>query len=78
MICSKKAIADVGDSGRICILDIDMQGVQSIKKTDLNCRYFFVKPPSLEELVCATKFLLGHYATADHWIMPRNVGDYAQ
>jgi len=47
---SKKAIADICSSGRICTLDIDMQGVKSIKATDLNCRYVFVKPPSLKAL----------------------------
>ncbi|VEU19869.1 DEKNAAC100175 [Brettanomyces naardenensis] len=35
---------------RTCILDIDMQGVKSVKKTDLNARFVFVGPPSLEEL----------------------------
>jgi len=48
---SKKAIADVRGSGRICILDIDMQGVKSIKQTDLQCRFIFVKPPSIRHLV---------------------------
>ena len=32
------------------MLDIDVQGVISIKKTDLNPNYLFVKPPSIEEL----------------------------
>ena len=32
------------------MLDIDVQGVVSIKKTDLNPNYLFVKPPSIEEL----------------------------
>jgi len=47
---SKKAIADVSSSGRICILDIDMQGVKSVKKTNLKPRYIFVKPPSIKTL----------------------------
>lgn len=47
---SKKAIADIRTTGRICILDIDMQGVKSIKQTDLQCRYIFVKPPSIKHL----------------------------
>jgi len=50
-IFSKNAVADVRGSGRICILDIDMQGVKSIKQTDLQCRYIFVKPPSIKHLV---------------------------
>lgn len=35
---------------RTCILDIDMQGVKSVKKTDLNARFLFLAPPSLEDL----------------------------
>ncbi|XP_013407876.1 guanylate kinase isoform X2 [Lingula anatina] len=47
---SKKAIEDVASTGRICILDIDLQGVKSIKKTNLNPRYVFVRPPNLQIL----------------------------
>ncbi|GAV28718.1 guanylate kinase [Pichia membranifaciens] len=45
------AVKHVSDSlKRTCILDIDMQGVKSVKKTDLNARYLFLSPPSIEEL----------------------------
>ena len=37
-------------SGLICILDIDVQGVQSMKKTSFNSNYVFVCPPSMDEL----------------------------
>ena len=47
---SKKAVSDVLKTGKVCVLDIDMQGVRSVKKTDLNPVYVLVKPPSLEEL----------------------------
>ena len=36
--------------GLICILDIDIQGVKSIKETDISCNYIFVQPPSMEVL----------------------------
>ena len=36
--------------GKLCVLDIDSQGVKSIKKTDLNPFYVFILPPTLEEL----------------------------
>lgn len=36
--------------GKQCILDIDMQGVISVKKTDLNAKYLFIAPPSIEDL----------------------------
>jgi guanylate kinase len=47
---SKKSIKDVQSSGKICILDIEIEGVKSLKKTDLNPRFVFVKPPNLEIL----------------------------
>jgi len=47
---SKKAVEAVLSSGRICALDIDLQGVKNLKKTDLNPLYCFVKPPSIETL----------------------------
>ncbi|KAI8597146.1 P-loop containing nucleoside triphosphate hydrolase protein, partial [Dissophora ornata] len=45
-----QAVKNVGDLGRICILDIDMQGVKLVKATDLNPYYLSVQPPSIEEL----------------------------
>ncbi|CAI8042505.1 Guanylate kinase [Geodia barretti] len=47
---SKQAVRDVQSTGRICVLDIDIQGVISMRKTDLNPMYVFIKPPSVEEL----------------------------
>jgi len=47
---SKKAVQDVLDAGKVCLLDIDMQGVISLKNTDMDCYYIFVKTPSLKEL----------------------------
>ncbi|KAK7085738.1 guanylate kinase [Halocaridina rubra] len=47
---SKKAVDDVLNSGRICILDIDMQGVMQVKNSVLQPYYLFIKPPSLEDL----------------------------
>ncbi|KAL9547893.1 hypothetical protein MBANPS3_005944 [Mucor bainieri] len=47
---SIKAVEDVVADGKVCMLDIDMQGVQSVKKTALNPKYIFVQPPSIEIL----------------------------
>ncbi|CAL9735643.1 guanylate kinase [Monosporozyma servazzii] len=44
------SVKDVINSGKTCILDIDMQGVKSVKKTDLNARFLFVAPPSIDDL----------------------------
>lgn len=48
---SKAAVRAVQAMNRICILDVDLQGVRNIKKTDLRPIYIFVQPPSLEVLV---------------------------
>lgn len=36
--------------GKICILDIDIQGVQKVKSSTLPCKYVFIAPPSMEVL----------------------------
>lgn len=47
---SKKAVQDVLDNGKVCIMDIDSQGVKNIKAINLDCVLIFVKPPTIEEL----------------------------
>jgi guanylate kinase len=47
---SYKAVTSVRSTGKICILDIDIQGVRNVKKSDLDCRYMFIAPPSFEAL----------------------------
>lgn len=47
---SIKAVDDVAKQNRICILDIDMQGVKSVKASHLNARYLFLSPPSIDAL----------------------------
>lgn len=47
---SKQAVRDVGQQGKICVLDIELQGVKAIKNTDLGARFLFIMPPSLEIL----------------------------
>eukprot|EP00158_Paraphelidium_tribonemae_P002576 Partr_v1_DN25488_c0_g1_i1_m53698 putative guanylate kinase len=37
-------------AGKICILDIERNGVESVKKTDMNALFVYIKPPSIEEL----------------------------
>jgi guanylate kinase len=47
---SYAAVERIQSSGKICILDIDIQGVQNVKKSQLDCHYLFITPPSLAEL----------------------------
>lgn len=52
-LLSKAAVRVVQAMNRICVLDVDLQGVRNIKKTDLRPIYICVQPPSLEVLVGA-------------------------
>lgn len=47
---SKKAVRDVAETGRICVLDVDKEGVKSIRKTDLHPLFIYISPPSYEIL----------------------------
>ncbi|CAK4027414.1 hypothetical protein DOTSEDRAFT_72189 [Lecanosticta acicola] len=47
---SVQAVKNVAEKGRTCILDIEMEGVKQVKKTDLNARFVFLRPPSVEVL----------------------------
>ncbi|PZR18189.1 MAG: guanylate kinase [Flavobacterium psychrophilum] len=59
---SKQAVQDVAEGKgknidgstaegkRICIFDIEMEGVKQLKKSPLNPRICFIQPPSVEEL----------------------------
>lgn len=42
----------VMSEGKVCVLDIDVQGVKQVKETDLNAYCVFIMPPSMEELEC--------------------------
>ena len=47
---SYKSVENVRGAGKICILDIDIQGVHNLKQSELDCRYIFIAPPSMEVL----------------------------
>jgi guanylate kinase len=44
------AVQDVADSGKVCVLDIDVQGARSVRKAGAQAIFVFIAPPSLEEL----------------------------
>ena len=50
MFCSKRAVQDVASTGRICLLDVDKQGVKNIRQTDLHPLFIYISPPSYEIL----------------------------
>ncbi|KAG4305709.1 hypothetical protein PORY_000619 [Pneumocystis oryctolagi] len=45
-----KAVEDVIAKGYTCIMDIDIQGVQSIKRAPIHAKYVFIAPPNLTVL----------------------------
>ncbi|KQJ87579.1 hypothetical protein BRADI_4g12050v3 [Brachypodium distachyon] len=47
---SIEAVEAVTDEGKRCILDIDVQGAQSVRDSSLEALFIFVCPPSFEEL----------------------------
>ena len=47
---SIEAVKAVEGTGRRCILDVDLQGVRSIKKLGYPATFVLIQPPSLEEL----------------------------
>ena len=50
LMYSVAAVESVQSQGKICVLDIDVQGVQNVKKSHLKPHYIFVSPPSMEVL----------------------------
>ncbi|KAH0844648.1 guanylate kinase [Fonsecaea monophora] len=77
---SKKAVQDVAEGKgksidgstapgkRICIFDIEMEGVKQLKKSKLNPRICFIQPPSIEVL---EQRLRGRGDTTDDAIQKR-------
>lgn len=47
---SIQSVRNVQQHGKVCVLDIDIQGVQQIRNSDLNPIMLFIMPPSIEEL----------------------------
>jgi guanylate kinase len=47
---SCQSVKSVGDAGKVCVLDIDVQGVMKVKETSLDAKCVFIMPPSLDVL----------------------------
>ncbi|PVZ96612.1 hypothetical protein BB558_007467 [Smittium angustum] len=65
---SIKAVENVKNKGKVCILDIETEGVKQVKNTNLDARYIFISPPSFEEL---RKRLLGRQTETEESIKKR-------
>ncbi len=49
-IYSKQSVRNVQNLGKVCVLDIEIEGVKQIRNSDLNPILVFIYPPSLQEL----------------------------
>lgn len=47
---SKRTIEEQSAKGRVVVLDIEIEGVKQVRKSDLGARYVFILPPSVDEL----------------------------
>ncbi|XP_076667340.1 guanylate kinase isoform X3 [Andrena cerasifolii] len=47
---SKQAVENVVAAGKVCVLDIEVEGVKQVKQSSLEPLYVFIKPPSVDEL----------------------------
>lgn len=47
---SKATIEEQTQKGKVVLLDIEMEGVKQIKQANIDARYIFISPPSLEIL----------------------------
>lgn len=43
-------VDEAAASGRVVVLDIEMEGVKQVKKCGVDARYVFIEPPSVDEL----------------------------
>lgn len=50
-VYSRKAVEDVERTGKICVLDLELQGVRSIKNASIDAKFILIKAPSLKVLV---------------------------
>lgn len=47
---SRKAIENVQKHGKVCVLDIEIEGVKQVRDSHLNPILVFIEPPSIQEL----------------------------
>jgi len=66
------AVRHIQESGKICVLDIDINGCISLKKTDLGCRYVFISPGEENPMEVLEKRLRGR-ATDDEGSIQRRL-----
>jgi len=69
---STDAVKTIQKNGKICVLDVDINGCKSLKKTDLNCRYVFISPGDENPMAILESRLRGR-ATDDEVAIQRRL-----
>lgn len=65
---SKRAVEEVAEKGKICVLDVELNGVKAIRSTDLGAIFILIRPPSFEIL---EKRLRGRNTDSEEAILKR-------
>lgn len=47
---NRRYIQSIVDAGKICLIEVEIEGIKAISKSDLNCNYIYILPPSMEVL----------------------------
>jgi guanylate kinase len=47
---SNQAIQELKDHGKVCVLDVELNGVKAFRQSGVDARYVYIAPPSMEEL----------------------------
>lgn len=50
-----EAVKDIVDKSKLCIMDVDVQGCQSIRRVGFDAFLLFIAPPSVNDLVARLK-----------------------
>lgn len=53
---SKQSVRNVQNLGKVCVLDIEIEGVKQIRDSNLNPILVFINPPSIKELENRLRF----------------------
>ena len=47
---NQRHVEEIRQNGKICVIEIEVQGAKKVFSYGLDCRFFFILPPSVEEL----------------------------
>lgn len=49
------AVKAVTDEGKLCLMDLDVQGCQSVRRVGFDALLLFIAPPAMEDLIARLK-----------------------